>query len=239
MKHADALILSTDYLANLAQAATQRPAFTLHNAVSAEMQQHAHQALYKPHPPDDLVRIGYFSGHARVHDEDFATLGAVLAQLLSIHPQLIITLVGEVTLPPELTAFTQRIERRPAVDWRLLPSEIARVSINIAPLVENPQRRSKSGIKYLEAALVGIPTVAIALEPYQTVIEPGVTGLLAGSPTEWFQALDTLITSPELHRQIGNAARQHVLTQHTTAVRAARLAEVVQAIMNQRITHNA
>ncbi len=239
MKRVDALILSTDYLANLAQDATQRPAFTLHNAISIEMQQHAHQALHTQHPPDDLVRIGYFSGHARVHDEDFATLGPVLAQLLIVHPQLIITLVGEVALPQELTAFTLRIERRSAVDWRLLPNEIARVSINIAPLVENPQRRSKSGIKYLEAALVGVPTVALALEPYQSVIEPGVTGLLAGSPNEWHQALNTLITNPELRQRIGSAARQHVLTHHTTAVRATQLTEVVQAILNQRITHNA
>jgi rhamnosyltransferase len=49
------------------------------------------------------------------------------------------------------------------------------VDINIAPLVDNPQRRSKSAIKYLEAAAVGVPTVAARLEPYCDTITEGVT----------------------------------------------------------------
>lgn len=43
--------------------------------------------------------------------------------------------------------YTAQIERVPFVDWRELPGLIAQVDINIAPLMDNPQRRSKSAVK--------------------------------------------------------------------------------------------
>jgi glycosyltransferase involved in cell wall biosynthesis len=228
MRRVDYCILATPYLAGLAQAASNKPTAVLLNAVSAEMQHHAARVPTKT--ATDLLRIGYFSGHARVHDEDLATIGSVLAQILAAHPQVLLTLVGEVAVPRELLPYTQRIERRPVVDWRLLASETARVDIAIAPLIDNPQRRAKSAVKYLEAGLVAVPLVAVHMEPYQHEIVHGQTGMLAGNSTEWLQALESLIQHSTLRQTIGSAARQDILAKHTTQARARQWQQIVEAM---------
>jgi O-antigen biosynthesis protein len=229
MRRVDAMILATPFLAQRAQS-TRRPTHVLMNAVSSEMVALAAKVAAPASAPE-IVRIGYFSGHPRVHDEDLATLGAALAHLLQQSPQVQLTLCGEVALPIELERFRDRVERRAPVDWRQLPYEIARVQINIAPLVDNPQRRSKSAVKYLEAALVGVPTVAARMEPYTSVAREGQTALMASTSAEWIAALSWLVTNTGLRSQLGAAARAHVLAEHTTAARAPQLAAMVRSIL--------
>jgi glycosyltransferase involved in cell wall biosynthesis len=234
MRRADALLLATPFLAALAAGATGRPAHVNLNAVSHELAAHSEAArLAAAAPGDGRVRIGYFSGHPRVHDEDLALAGPALAVLLERFHGLTLALCGEVALPAELQPYGGRLERRPAVEWQSLPAEIARVDINIAPLVDNPQRRGKSAVKYLEAALLGVPTVAARLEPFTGVIAEGRTGMLAG-PTEWEGALAGLIADAQLRRRIGAAARAHVLAEHTTAARAPALAAIVRQCLESR-----
>ncbi len=231
MRHTDALIFSTPFLAGMARAAFERPTFVCMNALSAELINRSELAYRRTTPNDSIVRIGYFSGQARSHDEDLASVGEPLANTLAQFPQAILTVCGEVALPSALAAYRERIEWRPSVDWRALPHEIARVDVNIAPLIDNPQRRGKSGIKYLEAALVGVPTIASHLEPYADVILEQRSGLLAQSPEQWQAALALLIENQALRQQIGRAAYTHVLTEHSTAARAPHLAEILQAMM--------
>jgi glycosyltransferase involved in cell wall biosynthesis len=116
------------------------------------------------------------------------------------------------------------------VEWHKLPRQIAQVDINIAPLVDNPQRRAKSPVKYLEAALVGVPTVASRLDPYQNDIADGTTGLLAATNEEWVDCLTRLKEGAGLRRRMGEAARDHVLAQHTTAVRAPNFAAIMSQV---------
>src|SRR6185295_7702819 len=94
--------------------------------------------------------------------------------------------------------YAARVELRAAVDWRDLPRHIAQVDVSIAPLVDNPQRRAKSAVKYLEAALVGVPTVASRLDPYQNEIADGATGLLAATNDEWLDRIVCLKQRAEL-----------------------------------------
>jgi glycosyltransferase involved in cell wall biosynthesis len=234
MRRVDGLILSTPYLGTLAGAIAGRSVFVNLNAVSREMVAHSDASRSQGRPSDQALRIGYFSGQARVHDEDLATVGPSLAALLEQFPRLLITLCGEVRVPSALEPYAARIERRPAVDWRTLPDEIARININIAPLVDNPQRRSKSAVKYLEAALCGVPSIAVRLEPYTAVVREGRTALLAANPREWQAALTMLIESAALRRQLGEAARAHVLAEHTTDARAKNFADIAERIVSQK-----
>jgi glycosyltransferase involved in cell wall biosynthesis len=232
MRQVDALILSTPFLARMALASFERSAFVCMNALSTELIARSELAYRRSSHNEQIVRIGYFSGQARSHDEDLASISAPLAATLAQFPHTILTLCGEVTLPPTLAVYHHRIERRPMVDWRALPHEIARVDINIAPLIDNPQRRGKSGIKYFEAALVGVPTIAAQLEPYSEVLIDRHSGMLAQSPEQWRAALALLVEQRVLRQQLGKAAYAHVLSEHTTAARAPRLAEILQAVMS-------
>lgn len=235
MRLANSLILSTPYLAALASADIRRPTFISPNVLSREQAALSCAAFEERQrrPSSEPPVIGYFCGHAHVHDEDIATIGAALRATLDACPEAKLRFYGEVTLPPELTEapINERIEQRPVVDWRELPRHIAAVDINIAPLVDNPQRRGKSAVKYLEAAAVGVPTVAVRLEPYRDAIADGVTGFLAAAHEEWAAALVRLLRDQGLRRRMGEAARIDVLARSTTERQAERFARMIGEIV--------
>ena len=112
---------------------------------------------------------------------------------------------------PEFQCFSDRVETHPAVDWRLLPAEIARADINLIPLKINVFTEGKSNLKYYEAALLKIPSVASPTGVYSSCITHGVNGFLARSHAEWYEALRSLIVDPALREQMGERAHRHVL----------------------------
>jgi glycosyltransferase involved in cell wall biosynthesis len=234
MRRADALVLATPHLARLAAGRFPQPTYVNANAVSAAMVAAAEQAYVRrgARPADDAVTIGYFCGTARAHDEDFALVAPVLRVLLDQQPRLRLRCYGGLRVPDALSALgPERVELRPAVPWDELLAHVAAVDIAIAPLIDNPQRRAKSAVKVLEAALVGVPTVAQRLDPYEAAVEHGVTGFLAAGPAEWHAALQALVSSPEARRSIGEAARAAVLAEHTTARRSAGFAAIVNSVL--------
>ena len=70
----------------------------------------------------------------------------------------------------------------PYLDWRVLPFEIAKLDVGIAPLEDHPFNRCKSHLKYLEAGLCGVPLVASRVGQLAETVVDGVTGCLAASP---------------------------------------------------------
>jgi glycosyltransferase involved in cell wall biosynthesis len=232
MRRVDALVLSTPYLAAQAALECDRPVYTHLNAVSREMVALS-DAAYQRRAPGKQIVIGYFSGHPHVHDDDLASVAVALRSVLDQFQTVIVLLYGDVELPAELAAgrLAGRIEQRPRVDWRLLPDAIAQVDIAIAPLIDNPQRRSKSAVKYLEAALCGVPTVASRLEPYTAVIREGQHALLAHTSADWTAALSMLVENRLLREQLGARARAHVLAEHTTDARAPAFAQLLERVL--------
>jgi glycosyltransferase involved in cell wall biosynthesis len=231
MALADALVLSTPFLAALARASFRRPAHVHPNALPSAVVA-ASEAARALRPPQEGVALAHFSGTRHAHDDDLASVAAGLGAALDARPAARLLLVGEAALPPALAGrnYAARVERRPPVGWRELPALIAQADVNLAPLIANPQRRAKSAVKYLEAAAVGVPTLAARLEPYAEIAD-GVTGMLAGPPAEWAERLALLAGDAELRRKLGEAARRHVLAEHTAAARAPAFRRLVERIL--------
>ena len=172
------------------------------------------------HHEDDLVRIGYASG-SRTHQKDFAEAVPALARVLAERPQIRLVLFrdplsGEgVVLAGEfdaLTPFASRIEWRDLVPVDRLPDELARFDINLAPLEpHNLFTAAKSELKYFEAALVDVPTIASPTGPFARAIEHGVTGFLAADEAGWHAALIALVDDPALRRRVGRGAYHDAL----------------------------
>lgn len=68
--------------------------------------------------------------------------------------------------------------------------------------------QSKSWIKALEAAALGIPIVASDLLPYRGFIDHGVTGFLVKRDHEWGQYLRALVEDEAMRLEMGKAARE-------------------------------
>jgi len=160
------------------------------------------------------VRIGYASG-TPTHQRDFAVVAPVIAKLLAARPEVTFTTFAaclELDEFPELRPVMDQVEFRSLVELDQLPYEIARFDINIAPLEQgNPFCEAKSELKYFEAAILGIPTVASPTEPFRKAITPGVTGFLAGTQEQWFRCLTKLVDNPDMRKQIGLNAMSHAL----------------------------
>ena len=178
------------------------------------------------------VRIGYFSG-TLTHQSDFRMIAPVLVRLLGEFPALMLTVGGDFDLGqfPEFTEFADRVEKRPFVDWRRLPSEIARVDINLIPLVINPFTEGKSDLKYYESALVEVPSVASPTVVYESCIEPGSNGFLARTSDDWYAALRALIVDSELRLRMGKRAYQHAIAHYAPLVIASHALAVYRSVL--------
>jgi GT2 family glycosyltransferase/glycosyltransferase involved in cell wall biosynthesis/SAM-dependent methyltransferase len=182
--------------------------------------------------PEPLCRIGYASG-SRTHQRDFALLAPAVADVLRAHPEARLVLFRRAFELDEFPIFDDlrdQIEWRELVPLEDLPLELSRFDINLAPLeVGNPFCEAKSALKFFEAALVDVPTIASPTGPFRAVIADGVTGFLADGVDEWHMALSTLVADPALRQAVGRAARVSALWEHGPTRRA----QAVQAILAQ------
>lgn len=188
---------------------------------------------------DGLLRIGY-AGGSRTHQRDFAEAADAVADILEEFPDVRLTLFrdgssgeGLVLLEefPRLAARTAQIEWRNMVPLAALPQEMARFAINLAPLQGgNIFCEAKSELKFFEAALVSVPTIASPTGPYRRAITPGVTGCLAETRQDWHRALHHLITDAQARQDMARAAHHAALRQFGPDARRAQLARVLAMI---------
>jgi glycosyltransferase involved in cell wall biosynthesis len=169
---------------------------------------------------DGLLRIGY-AGGSRTHQRDFARVADTLARILRERPDCRLVLFRShidklpIVNPaeyPALAGLEAQIEWRDTVPLQRLTEEIARFDVNLAPLEHgNPFCEAKSELKYFEAALAGVATVASPTGPFSRAIAHGKTGFLAASPEEWYATLSALLDDADLRARIAEAARRDVL----------------------------
>ena len=162
------------------------------------------------------VRLFYGSG-TRTHDADLALIAPALADAMKQFPQTRLVLAGHVSLPQPLESYQDRVERLPLLDAENYLDALRFADINLAPLVAGVFADSKSEIKWLEAALVQVPTVASNTRSFREAITHGKTGLLASGLDEWSDSLVSLVRDEPMRRRIGEAARQAALVKYRQA----------------------
>ncbi|MDG2305936.1 MAG: glycosyltransferase [Candidatus Binatia bacterium] len=159
---------------------------------------------------DGPVRIGYASG-TDTHDADLAMVAPALADVLGRFPQTVLALGGPVATPTVLEPFEGQIERWPFVPWNELPARLATLDVNLAPLdTSRPFNLGKSEVKLLEAAAVGVPTLASDAPAFVRGSRGGRVAVLCKDETEWRDGLARLVSEPALRQSLGDSARRDV-----------------------------
>ncbi|MBC7801777.1 MAG: glycosyltransferase, partial [Gemmatimonadaceae bacterium] len=99
-----------------------------------------------------------------------------------------------------------RIERLPATGYRAYLGLLGAADIAIAPLEDTVFNDAKSNIKFIEASMLGLPSVCSPRANFRSVVTDGQDGFLADTDAEWLDALVRLATDPALRDRVGQAA---------------------------------
>lgn len=157
---------------------------------------------------NDKVVIGWAGSTS--HGGDFRVLDGVLQQLLDRYPHVEFVAAGG----PSVIDLQQheRMGHLKPTDIQHYPTLLEHFDVGVIPLADTVFNRSKSDLKFVEYARLGIPTVASKLEPYMHTVKHGENGFLAKSPKDWLKHLTRLIEDIELRRTIGARAQEYART---------------------------
>ncbi len=153
-------------------------------------------------PRRDRVVVGWAGGDS--HLKDFKAVAPQLKRFLKRHPDTEFHSIGTdfhrvYGWPARHTGWSSHIwDYYRTVDF----------DIGIAPLAPTKFNRSKSHIKALEYAALGIPVVASDEPPYRDFILDGVTGFLIRRDHEWGQRLHELVSDAGLREGMGRKAKE-------------------------------
>lgn len=203
----DAAIVTTERLGSeLINYLPNKPILVSRNLMSYEMEKFAMQARLIEKTEDGLIRIAYFSG-TKTHQKDFAECENAILKIMSEFPQVRLMIVGLLDIPDSFHQFQHRIDIEPYREWQELPKLYRKTDINLAPLEQNNEfTECKSELKYFEAGIMSIPTVASDVTPFRVAIQHGQNGYLCLTTEDWTNALRELILNPEMRETIGQKA---------------------------------
>lgn len=178
------------------------------------------------------VTIGYLSG-SKHHDDDFKLVEDELIALLESVPSARLLLAGKLNFSDRFHRFGERFQHRPFVLYQDFWEVFRDIDINIVPLrTEDPFVQARSEIKYTEAGIFGIPTVASPSGTYAEAIRDGENGLLAND-SAWFETLKSLLLDERLRTAIGQAARADVKARYGNEARTTEWNEMMTDIVRR------
>jgi glycosyltransferase involved in cell wall biosynthesis len=204
MKLADALICSTDFLADRYRAFNPN-VFVCRNGIDPRR--------YEVTKPErDTVTIGWAGGTG--HRDALQPWLEVVAELLRQHPQVRFTSIGlRVAGELQQEFGKERVLSLPFAPFETYPAAMTLFDIAIAPAGRNNFFRGKSDLRWLEASALATPLVADPL--VYPEIQSGVTGFHASTPDEVREHLSALVADAGLRQRIGEAAKAYVTEQRS------------------------
>ena len=208
-------IASTPHLAAVMREAGLAEAMVVENALDEEtlaLASDLRQARDAA-PARDVVLITYGSG-TKTHDADFREAAPALLRALRERPSLRLRIVGELRLPADFASVAAQVEQLPPVPFARYMALLAESDIGIAPLEATLFNDAKSNIKFLESAILGVPSVCSPRAHFSDVVRDGENGLLADGEAAWFAALCRLADDAALRARMGAAASDTALARY-------------------------
>lgn len=230
-KEADAITVSTQGLKSATKSALgfSKEIFIVPNAIDLNLF-HKKSILRE----DNSVVIGW--GGSNTHSGDVGEVFDIIASVLDENANVRMEIVGAPAKGiKEISALNhqgRKITKKVEVDtkiglhpqtnfrpWVPVPEYANRLAswawdISVAPLDDNRFNRSKSNIKLLEAAAIGIPCLVSDVQPYREFCELGgeeLKWLLCSTHSQWKNKLLTLIHEPERRDYL--AQKMYVVTE--------------------------
>ena len=216
IKKCDTLIASTPGLKNLMEETFNKPVFLWRNLVDAQTLSAVTRALQTKEGPVETrdisksFTLGYMSG-SRAHEANFKFASKQIANIMKAYSHVSLKVVGHLQLPCELMSFKSRIKQIGFTDYDIYIKELSTVDLNLIPLCIDDFNNCKSAIRYLESALVKVPTIVSKVGDFCNIIYPNKTGVLIENENDWYPAIKSFIENPKKITDIGTAAHIQVM----------------------------
>ena len=214
-RHCDYGIASTPDLAAELEKVVRTGVVAVHRNAISSVHEDAIRSI-TPRADTSKVRIFYGSG-TKAHKEFFrSTFLSAMESVLSKRENVELHVYGYINSTQLKEAFPGRvIEREP--EWKVSKywQALSQADINVAVLKKSLLTDCKSEIKWLEAAMLGVPSVVSGTSTMMGTIKEGETGVFANDRAEWEEALLMLVDDVSLRRRMGNLARTDVLKRYS------------------------
>lgn len=167
----------------------------LHNRIDESV-------LTMQRPKQDKLTIGWAGSFSHLQDIKECAYG--LRKILDRNPGVEAHFIG---------SDFQRLIGRPVrfTPWCVNTMDYYKLidfDIGLAPLLPTRFAETKSHIKALEYAALGIPVIASDTAPYRDFVIDGVTGFLVRQDHEWAARLRELINDEAMREEMGAKARE-------------------------------
>lgn len=218
---ADAVTVSTAPLAEVVSAFTSAPVHVVPNAVPDELLD-GHPAV--PCPPGHPNPVGW--GGSPTHDGDweYDNVARTVVRWADRTAHDLLFLGTRVPDPVSRALVNLSAHSRMRADhlkwtrdWSEYYQRVSRFWIGVAPLAPTVFNRSKSDLKVLEYAALGVPWVASDTGPYAVGTEAR-GGHRAHGPRAWADALTQLHSQPDLWDHLVGAGMRWARTRTVSAV---------------------
>ena len=191
---ADAVTVTTGHLAEVARRFNPN-VFILPNCIDLSLIVHQRTKA-------ERLTVGWAGGSS--HFNDFSSMRSNLRQFVGRHPEIDLHFVGH---------DYRALFNLPNTRWTGWNSNLTDYlhtldfDIGVAPLAYNEFNKSKSDIKVLEYASLGIPVVASDFGPYADSVVHGETGFLVKHSHEWAKYLRMLVEDHQMREEMSINAK--------------------------------
>jgi len=165
---------------------------------------------------------------------------AAMQQVLKKFPKATLVLVGDGTQRHELERMAERLEIAGAVRFlgklphEQLPEYYAAADLFVGPSVVDRSGDTEGlGVVFIEAASAGLAIVGTSVGGISDVLIHEVTGIAVepDQPEALANAIERLLRDEALRRRLGEAGRQHALSQFSWSQVAARFSGVFRNVL--------
>lgn len=148
-----------------------------------------------------------WTGNPATHPRDLETMGDAVVRAVRNSEDGVFFAIGSVAtgrllgFEPGESAFS------PPIQLENYPSAVAGLDVGLVPLRLNAFNQSKSWLKGLEYAALGVPFVASPTQQYEHLFSLGA-GSLAYHPHQWYQRITAMLASADLRAHVRGRGRE-------------------------------
>lgn len=205
----DVTSFSTPGLRDHAGTLSPRPGFVRRNFADQESLDAGQRAMVAA-ADEKAARAGVLLALASGslgHEADFNVIAPQVEAYLVASPQRRLLILGHFRTDLLPKAIQSQIETQAFTGYEAYLGHLARADAAIMPLADDLFNRCKSGVRVIDAASVGVPSLVGTVGDMAALVVPDKTGFVAKTNADWATALDNLAREPGLAAHMGRSAR--------------------------------